>query len=232
MCEGDDYWIDPYKLQKQVDFLEENPEYGMVHTNFKVFHQERNVLSSNGAGKYKISEGDVFEELFRGCWIRTLTVCLRRDFYNNLPHLPEGAFAGDLYLFYEIALQSKVHFMNYESGVYRVLKQSASHISNESSLLRVFLSYRRLDYFYAERGNISENMHYLLDKKWFIWDMKYWLRNGNYEQFAQLENKKYLSFKKGEYGLYLIYKMSQIKIFFKIISFVVKWKLICLRKFN
>ena len=37
MCEGDDYWIDPLKLQKQVDFLEDNPEYGMVHTNFRIF---------------------------------------------------------------------------------------------------------------------------------------------------------------------------------------------------
>ena len=46
-CEGDDYWIDPYKLQKQVSFLEENPDYVMVRTNVNRFHQDKGYMEKN-----------------------------------------------------------------------------------------------------------------------------------------------------------------------------------------
>ena len=44
-CEGDDYWTDPFKLQKQVDFLEANPDYGLVHSDVNHFNQKTGELT-------------------------------------------------------------------------------------------------------------------------------------------------------------------------------------------
>ena len=61
-CEGDDYWIDPLKLQKQVDFMEANPEYGMCYTQARHYYQDKKRFRS----KVKGGKNETFKELFGG----------------------------------------------------------------------------------------------------------------------------------------------------------------------
>ena len=55
ICEGDDYWIDPYKLQKQVDFLEAHHDYGFIHCNFDKLYEKTGKIVHNANKNNKIS---------------------------------------------------------------------------------------------------------------------------------------------------------------------------------
>ncbi len=98
LLEGDDYWTDPLKLQKQVEFLESNPEYVMCFHNTKEIDDEGVVLRELKltASKQKDWTG---EELAMGRLIPTLTIC-----YRNIPALREPApeqleaLSGDIFL--------------------------------------------------------------------------------------------------------------------------------------
>ncbi len=81
ICDGDDYWTDPLKLQKQVSFLEENPDYAIVYTNNKNLIPSGDILISH---KKDILLTTTFNELVFNNYIPSVTALFR-----NKP-LPEG----------------------------------------------------------------------------------------------------------------------------------------------
>lgn len=130
MCEGDDYWIDPLKLQKQVDFLEGHPDYGLVYGGAKVFYQSRNEYGKNLIGSSCLDVDD----LLIANRVVTLTTCFHRTLYlhyvNEIMPLLDRSKMGDYPLWLYIAFHSKLHFFSEPLGVYRVLDESVSHNRN------------------------------------------------------------------------------------------------------
>lgn len=134
LCEGDDYWIDSLKLQKQVEFMEENDEYGLVYGKSKSYIQVKNEFGGIIGGN--VSD---FEELILFNNIPTLTVLYRmaaRENYSSF--VSKSWLMGDYPLWLYIANNYKIHFIEDVFSVYRILEKSASH-SNDYDYNKKFI---------------------------------------------------------------------------------------------
>ena len=122
-CEGDDYWTDPKKLQKQVDFMEKNPEYSVTWTRC-IHHDCDNDLNTEDNCGFLFSNKDkgvdVTREMFFSKWItQPLTMVFRRDAYSN-EWMEQYKYYKDMHEMYHLLGVGKGYLFSFNSGVYNV----------------------------------------------------------------------------------------------------------------
>lgn len=172
LCEGDDYWIDPLKLQKQVDFLEGHPDFGFVYSKVDCFLQNRGRVV-DCFGKEFNSFGEL---LLGGNVIPTLSVVFKRELYNKyneeiLSQKHADWKMGDYPMWLYFAYNSRWGFLNEVTGVYRKLAESASHSKDVKKLLGFADSYHeiKLFYLYKYKLNDERNVNYL--NELYLWNL-------------------------------------------------------------
>ena len=117
LCEGDDYWSDPLKLQKQVDFLEANPDYVLCFHQVDILKPDGSIVDDFIT---KVPENyETIETLARlGNYIHTLSVVFR-NIINKFPFEFEQTPIGDYFLYMMLAEHGKLKYIEENMAVYR-----------------------------------------------------------------------------------------------------------------
>lgn len=158
ICEGDDYWIDPLKLQKQVDFLEANPEYGIVRTNVHRCIQKENRLEYDffSHGKWGKIKDTFHDYIIHGWFAAPCTWLYCTEYtkkYLTLQQILKNkdCFTGDIALLLCIIQDSKIKYFSESTTIYRVLEKSASHLNNFDAQYLFFLRVLNTKTYFAQQ---------------------------------------------------------------------------------
>ena len=118
LCEGDDYWTDSRKLEKQISYMETHPECSM--TFHAVNYEENNRVTRNDRSsdvEIDYSAEDIIKG--GGGFCATSSLCCRTDCYLQYPRFRTMADIGDFPQQILMGLLGKVHYFPDIMGVYR-----------------------------------------------------------------------------------------------------------------
>ncbi|MBX9658725.1 MAG: glycosyltransferase [Nitrospiraceae bacterium] len=188
ICEGDDYWTDINKLQTQVNFLSENPEYTICFHPVKVLNNKnlsvKKVFPSSRPLRLSI------EGLLRENFIQTNSVMYRWRFNKTHPlDFPDNIAPADWYIHLLHAEVGRIGYLDKVMGVYR--KHDSGMWSSHSNALSRFKKlgnnelalYRLLEARYGPEYQFDNAQIYILSSL-----AKYYLESGDFENILDLIN--------------------------------------------
>lgn len=198
LCDGDDYWVDPEKLQIQINYMRENPSCGLCHHKVEIHNTASNAITYNtirGEGK--------LAALAEGNFIFTSSVLLRTAAIDleMLQRLSKQVPLSDYMLFLSIARKWDIGYIDKVMSVYRLNSNGVWGLTSRSNQLfktlvsvkhMIALLDKKTEAHRIMKKQISDLRHELNSKyriEFIKLQFKYWLSNWKKDSLPQLLSK-------------------------------------------
>jgi len=169
ICEGDDYWIDEYKLQKQMDFLSKNDHFSMVFSSIILLFEDKNMAQFNFYRLKKDQTQLTTEELIENNHIGNFSCCMYKSkIVKVLPNSLFNLYTVDWMFNIACSEKGKVGYLHEYQSVYRIHElgvwSGKSNIENLENLLEsideynAYYDYRYNESFLKHKNRIMKNL--------------------------------------------------------------------------
>ena len=172
ICEGDDFWTDEKKLQKQIDFLENNLNYTITCHNAILISNNENKGLFN---KIELPEELMADDLILNWSIPTASMLFRKEVCDIIPTI-DGLIQSDILMYLSAISIGRCHYDNKIMSAYRVNNPKSVSYSFSQDYLTYYKRMKKamfdIDKAFDWRFHNSINR---LQKKYNFYIFRFWV---------------------------------------------------------
>lgn len=189
LCEGDDYWIDKNKLQKQYDFLEQNKDCTILGADYEILEGKKitkrvTVFSE----ECKVS---IPEFINRKASIQTATLFFRKKDLLPLPKYYYNAHIGDIPIELHLISKGYMHYVPQVVSVYRFQTEGSYSMKNKNNISKKISNHNKTKNIYIEFNKATKYQYDEIIKEYLLkYDFDFYLSIDNIKELKQKKYRK------------------------------------------
>lgn len=169
LIEGDDYWIDENKLQRQVDWLDAHPDYTLTFTRAEILYENGAEIGAEKDLPYLEEREYSVEEICRDFKVLSSSTVIRNVLQPI--HYSDQLLYADTYTFIELFKRGKAYCFGVPTVKYRIHAHNLSYNGDWDFYVHSYYQCRYFNHLYPELRSIYEERlensltHLLYDKE-------------------------------------------------------------------